>query len=69
MSRARERSPGGRTGRLGWLEAVKGSVVEEDEFDSPEVEGRTAVVVDGSVTKGLAAALEIEDLEAELNIV
>ena len=44
-------------------------MVEEYEFDSPDDEGRTAVVVDGSVTKGLEAALEIEDLEAELNIV
>ena len=34
-------------------------MVEEDEFDSPEVEGITAVVVDGSVTKDLEAALEI----------
>ena len=41
-------------------------MVEEDEFDSPEVEGRTAVVVDASVTEGLEAALEIEDLEANI---
>jgi hypothetical protein len=66
MSRATERSSGGITGRLGLLGAVKGSVVEEDEFDSPEVEGRTAVVVDASVTEGLEAALEIEDLEASI---